>query len=106
MDEEDIARAKVEAAVNAMREMLDAASEAAHELKEHEWHSNDKDYPDFDRVVTLGHVVDAKTSGPLRRARMSAAISSKTPARPLAASTFLAATATSPLASSGMGRMH
>jgi hypothetical protein len=60
MDERrrDIERAKITAAVKAMREMLDAASEAARALKASEEQTGDVDYCEFDRVVELGHVAD------------------------------------------------
>ena len=54
----EIERAKITSAVNAMREMLAAASKAAHALKASEEHAEDEDYCEFDRVAELGYVVD------------------------------------------------
>jgi hypothetical protein len=59
--EQEIARAKVRSAVGAAREMLAAASKAAHELKQQE----DEEFSeedDFGRVIALGYVVDAVSS--------------------------------------------
>jgi len=49
----------VKEAVKRMRPELEAASEAAHKMKDSEDSGDDKDYRDFDRTVELGYLVAA-----------------------------------------------
>jgi len=54
----DTARAKITSAVDAIRDMLRAASKAAHELNYDQLSQEDEGYLEFDRVVEPGYVVD------------------------------------------------
>jgi hypothetical protein len=49
----------VKEAVKRMRPELEAASEAAHKMKDSEDSGDDKDYRDFDRTMELGYLVAA-----------------------------------------------
>src|SRR6516165_7691761 len=55
---QDIDRAKITSAVSAMRTMLAAASQAAHDLKASHEEFQDEEYRNFDRVQELGYLVD------------------------------------------------
>jgi hypothetical protein len=46
-------------AAKRMRPELEAASEAAHKMKNSEDSGDDQDYRDFDRTVELGYLVEA-----------------------------------------------
>ena len=55
---QDIDRAKITSAVSAMRTMLAAASQAAHDLKASHEEFQDEEYRNFERVQELGYLVD------------------------------------------------
>jgi hypothetical protein len=49
----------IKEAVKRMTPELEAASEAAHKMKDSEDSGDDQDYRDFDRIVELGYLVEA-----------------------------------------------
>jgi hypothetical protein len=49
----------IKEAVKRMAPELEAASEAAHKMKDSEDSGDDQDYRDFDRTVELGYLVEA-----------------------------------------------
>ena len=49
----------IQEAVKRMTHELEAASEAAHKMKDSDDSGDDQDYRDFDRIVELGYLVEA-----------------------------------------------
>jgi hypothetical protein len=49
----------IQEAVKRMTPELEAASEAAHKMKDSDDSGDDQDYRDFDRIVELGYLVEA-----------------------------------------------